>query len=158
MLYGVVDFKTLSDRYTNSRMVPFLTHVDGIRANLFSMNPRQKMISTMESEQLLLFLFVWLLLFFFVCFFHLKIRCNKLFFLRIRQRSENGPHHEKTCFCHMWTTKTQISLCIHAVWSAPLLCAAWTVTRFYSSKQVRLSPTCQFCRKRLIVTCTSVQV
>ena len=36
----------------------------------------------------------------------------------------NEPRHEKTCFCNMRTTKTQISLCIHAVWSAPLLFAA----------------------------------
>ena len=34
------------------------------------------------------------------------------------------PRHEKTCFCHMRTTKTQISLRIHAVWSAPLFFAA----------------------------------
>ena len=32
--------------------------------------------------------------------------------------------HEKTCFSHMRTTKVQISLRIHAVWSAPLLFAA----------------------------------
>ena len=25
------------------------------------------------------------------------------------------PHHEKTCLCHMQTTKAQISLRIHAV-------------------------------------------
>ena len=31
-------------------------------------------------------------------------------------------------FCHLWTTKAQISLRIHAVWSAPLLFAAWIVT------------------------------
>ena len=31
------------------------------------------------------------------------------------------PRHEKTC--HMRTTKVQISLRIHAVWSAPLLFA-----------------------------------
>ena len=31
-------------------------------------------------------------------------------------------HHEKTCFSHMCTTKVQISLRIHAVCSAPLLC------------------------------------
>ena len=43
MQYEDVDFKTLSDRYTNSRMVPFLTQIDGVRANLFSINPRQKM-------------------------------------------------------------------------------------------------------------------
>ena len=29
------------------------------------------------------------------------------------------PRHEKTCFCHMQTTKTQISLRLRAVWSAP---------------------------------------
>ena len=34
------------------------------------------------------------------------------------------PHHEKTCLCHMRTTKAQISLRIRAVWSAPLLFAA----------------------------------
>ena len=34
------------------------------------------------------------------------------------------PRHEKTCFCHMRTTKAQISLRIRAVWSAPLLLAA----------------------------------
>ena len=37
------------------------------------------------------------------------------------------PHHEKTCLCHMRTTKAQISPRIHAVWSAPLLFAACTV-------------------------------
>ena len=33
------------------------------------------------------------------------------------------PRHEKTCFCHMRTTKMQISLRFHTVWSAPLLFA-----------------------------------
>ena len=37
------------------------------------------------------------------------------------------PHHEKTCFCPMRTTKAQISLRIHAVWSAPLFFTAWIV-------------------------------
>ena len=37
------------------------------------------------------------------------------------------PRHEKTCFCHMRTTKAQISMHIRAVWSAPLLFAAWIV-------------------------------
>ena len=41
--YEDVDFKTLSGRYTNNRMVPFFIHIDGDRANLFSINPRQKM-------------------------------------------------------------------------------------------------------------------
>ena len=55
MLYEDVDFKTLSDRYTNSRMVPFLTHI--VRANLFSINPRQKMTPTMVNQQLFFFFF-----------------------------------------------------------------------------------------------------
>ena len=37
------------------------------------------------------------------------------------------PRHEKTCFMPMQTTKAQISLRIRAVWSAPLLLAAWIV-------------------------------
>ena len=61
-----VDFKTFSDRYTNSRMVLFLTHIDGVRANLFSINSRQKMTRTMVNQQ------------FFFFFFHRKIGCNKL--------------------------------------------------------------------------------
>ena len=55
MLYEDIDFKMLSDRYTNSRMVPFLTHIDGVRSNLFSINPRQKMTSTMVNQQLTFF-------------------------------------------------------------------------------------------------------
>ena len=38
-----------------------------------------------------------------------------------------GPHHEKTCQWHIWTTKVQISLHIRTVWSVPLLFAAYTV-------------------------------
>ena len=34
------------------------------------------------------------------------------------------PRHEKTCLCHIRTTKAQISLRICAVWSAPLLFTA----------------------------------
>ena len=37
---------------------------------------------------------------------------------------ENEPCHEKTCLCHMQTTKTQISLRICAVWSGSLLFTA----------------------------------
>ena len=37
------------------------------------------------------------------------------------------PHHEWTCLCHKRTTKTQISLHIWAVWTAPLLFATETV-------------------------------
>ena len=50
-----VDFKTLSDRYTNSRMVPFLTHINGVRANLFAINPRHNMTPTMANQQLFFF-------------------------------------------------------------------------------------------------------
>ena len=62
MLYEDVDFKTLSGCYTNSRMVPFLTHIDGVRVNLFSINPQQKKKKkrpppTIVNEQLLLFFF-----------------------------------------------------------------------------------------------------
>ena len=35
MLHEDVAFKTISDHYTNSRMVPFLTHIDEFRANFF---------------------------------------------------------------------------------------------------------------------------
>ena len=34
------------------------------------------------------------------------------------------PHHEKTCLCHIRTTKTQSSLRIRAIWSASLLFTA----------------------------------
>ena len=57
MLYEAVDFKTLSDLYTNSRMVPFLTHIDGVRANLFSINPRQKMTPPSMVNQQFFFFF-----------------------------------------------------------------------------------------------------
>ena len=56
------------------------------------------------------------------------------FFYYYYYLSETGPRHKKTCFCHTSTTKAQISLRIHAVWSAPLLFEAWIVTRFYNSK------------------------
>ena len=57
MLYEDRDFETLSDRYTNSHMVPFLTHIDGVRANLFSINPRQKMTPTMVNQPFFFFFF-----------------------------------------------------------------------------------------------------
>ena len=71
MLYENVDFKTLSDRYTNSRMVPFLTYIDGDRANLFSINPWQKLTPAMVNQQLFVF--------FFFFFFQSKIGYNKHF-------------------------------------------------------------------------------
>ena len=44
-----------------------------------------------------------------------------------QQTKSFEPRHEKTCFSHMQTTKVQISLRIHAVWSAPLLFATQIV-------------------------------
>ena len=76
MLYEDVDFKTLSDRYTNSRIVPFLTHIHGVRANLFSINPRQKMTPTMVNQQFSFFFFFFFCFFFFffvVVFFTVKL-------------------------------------------------------------------------------------
>ena len=87
MLYEDVDFKTISDRYTKRHMLPFLTHIDGVRANLFSINTRQKMAPTMVNQEFvvfgfILFYFFFYFLFFFLFiyfFFHRKIRSNKLF-------------------------------------------------------------------------------
>ena len=43
--------------------------------------------------------------------------------------------NEKTCFRHMWTTKVQISLCIHPVWSARMCRLIWTfVVRYLDSR------------------------
>ena len=44
-------------------------------------------------------------------------------FMRVAT-DKNESHHEKTCLCHLRTTKAQISLRISAVCSAPLLFAA----------------------------------
>ena len=52
----------------------------------------------------------------------LTVKINKI------QTSEKyEPRHEKTCLCHMRTTKAQISLHIYTVWSAPFLFTAWIV-------------------------------
>ena len=40
-------------------------------------------------------------------------------------KSCNGAASWGNCLCHLRTTKAQISLHIRAVWSAPLLAAAW---------------------------------
>ena len=40
-------------------------------------------------------------------------------------QSTYEPPHEKTCFCHMPTTKAQISLCICAVWSTLCCSLLW---------------------------------
>ena len=73
MLHEDVDFKTLSDPYTNRLMVTFLTHIEGVRANLFTINPQQKkMEPTMVNQQL-----------FFI--FTVKLDATNLFLL-IRQR------------------------------------------------------------------------
>ena len=36
-------------------MVPFLTPIDGVRENLFSINPRQRMTPTMVNQQFFFF-------------------------------------------------------------------------------------------------------
>ena len=41
------------------------------------------------------------------------------------------PRCEKTCFCHMRTTKARISLRIHAIWSLLLLYAALIILYLY---------------------------
>ena len=52
MLYEDVDFETISDRFTKCRMLPFLTHIDGIRASFFFlMNPPQKIPPTMVKKK-----------------------------------------------------------------------------------------------------------
>ena len=53
------------------------------------------------------------------------VKVKKHFFLRTKRWFE--PRHEKTCLCHMRTTKAQFSLRIRAVWSTPLMFAAWIV-------------------------------
>ena len=69
MLHEDVAFKTISDHYTNSRMVPFLTHIDEFRAIFFLKKSSAKKTPTMVNQQF----------FFFFFFFHRKIGCNKLF-------------------------------------------------------------------------------
>ena len=61
-----------------------------------------------------------------------KIFIRKITEINLIKIDAYEPRHEKTCLCYMWTTKTQISLHIHAVWSAPLLFAAWIVSTCYS--------------------------
>ena len=64
MLYKDVDFKIISDRFTKCRMLPFLIHIDGVRANLFSINPRQKITPTMVNQQFFFFFFLFCFVFF----------------------------------------------------------------------------------------------
>ena len=74
-------------------------------------------------------------------------------FLLIRQRYDLFIWKWATSWDNLFLSyvnkKAQISLRTHAVWSTPLLFAAWIVKRFYSSKLYRsigtyMSPTCQF--------------
>ena len=64
MLHEDVAFKTISDHYTNSRMVPFLTHIDEFRAIFVLKKSSAKKTPTMVNQHF--------------CF-HRKIGCNKLF-------------------------------------------------------------------------------
>ena len=56
---------------------------------------------------------------------------ERRYFLAPVSHTEIEPRHEKTCLCHTRTTKVQISLRILAVWSTPLLFAAWIVQYLY---------------------------
>ena len=53
--------------------------------------------------------------------------CTLRFTLDKGRKYTYEPRHEKTCLCHMRTTKVQISVRIRAVWSAHLLFASWIV-------------------------------
>ena len=53
-----------------------------------------------------------------------NFKCCVSFASRYTSLQSYEPHHEKTCLCHKRTTKVQISLRIHTVWSASLLFAA----------------------------------
>ena len=52
------------DRYTKSRKLPFLTHIDGVRANLFSTNPRQKNENHYGKLTIVFFFFFFFFFFF----------------------------------------------------------------------------------------------
>ena len=67
MLHADVAFKTISDHYTNSRMVPFLTHIDEFRAIFFFFEEILGKKDTHYGKSTVFF------------FFHRKIGCNKLF-------------------------------------------------------------------------------
>ena len=114
MLSEDVDFKTLSDCCPNSRMV--LTHIDGVRAKLFSMNPRHNDAHYSKST-----VFLTVKMFATNCFSSNTTEVRPIY-LRM------GHTMSKPVF----VIYEQQS--IHAVWSAPLLFAALIVTRFYSSK------------------------
>ena len=89
------------------------------------------------------FFFMFIQMFFFFCFpfcfgpisFVLNIMYSMVFMVykvtaickndsqsRCRDWYLYESHHKKTCFCHMRTTKAQISLCIHSLLSAFDVC------------------------------------
>ena len=86
MLYEDIDFKRLSDRYTNSRIAPFLIHIDGVRVK-FIFNKSSAKNDPHYGKS--------------TFFFHRKIGCNRHFSFKYGRGttclSENGPHHEKIC-------------------------------------------------------------
>ena len=43
---------------------------------------------------------------------------------------------DETCFCHMQTTKAQISLCIRTVWWVPLLCCLDSILPLVSISKI----------------------
>ena len=139
MLYEDVDFKTLSDSYTYSHMVPFLTHIDGSQSKFIFNKSSAKLTPTVVNQQLFFVLFFCFFLFC-VFFFTVKLDAANSF---PSNTAEVWPIYLK--MGHIMRKPVRI----HAVWSAPLLFAAWIVTRFYSSKlyssigTYTMSPTCQ---------------
>ena len=88
----------------------------------------------------------------------LKIKCER------KNTQKYEPHHEKTCLCHLQTTKVQISLRIRAVWSAPLLFAAWIVWTASSEfgtyrlcEQRRFRRACASAQSRQNLRCSLIQ-
>ena len=75
--------------------------------------------------------FVLVFIFFLVFFLLVFLLFIFLFILLLGMQSVYNENiwatSWETCLCHMRTTKAQISLRICAVWSAPLLFAAWIV-------------------------------
>ena len=152
LLYEDVVFKTLSDRYTNSRMVPFLTHSQSQSKFIFRKSSAKNEPTMVNQHFLLLLLLLLLFSFFlFLFFFFVVLFCLFLFcffvvvFFTVKLDATNSFPSNTAEVRHIyifsckWATSWENLLLsyvnnIHAVWSAPLLFAAWIVTRFYSSK------------------------
>ena len=161
MLYEDAVFKTLSDRYTNSRMVLFLirTCIDGVRADLLSINPQQNMTPTMVNQQL----------FFFFCFFlTVKLDATNSFpsnSAEVRPIDLKMGHIiKKPVFVICEQQRRRSASASTQSDQRFFLFAAWIVTRFYSLMlnssigTYTVSPTCQFAESifRYMYMCLSL--